>query len=93
MKGLLNFIGAVLTVFMVIWDILEILVIPILFTIIGILNSFPKEYYLISIGGYFALFIVAEIAARLIFKALDKRYTPILERKLRKYFDKSSKND
>ena len=93
MKGLLNFIGAVLTVFMVIWDILEILAIPILFTIIGILNSFPKEYYLISIGGYFALFIVAEIAARLIFKALDKRYTPILERKLRKYFDKSSKND
>ena len=93
MKGLLNFIGAVLTVFMVIWDILEILAIPILFTVIGILNSFPKEYYLISIGGYFALFIVAEIAARLIFKALDKRYTPILERKLRKYFDKSSKND
>ena len=93
MKGLLNFIGAGLTVFMVIWDILEILAIPILFTIIGILNSFPKEYYLISIGGYFALFIVAEIAARLIFKALDKRYTPILERKLRKYFDKSSKND
>ena len=93
MKGLLNFIGAVLTVFMVIWDILEILAIPILFTVIGILNSFPKEYYLISIGGYFALFIVAEIAAHLIFKALDKRYTPILERKLRKYFDKSSKND
>ena len=93
MKKFLNFVGNILYVGMVIWDIIEFLAIPALFLVIGLLNSFPWQYYAISIGGYFALFIILEIILHFVFKALDKKYTPLIERKLEKYFDKFSKRD
>ena len=93
MKKFLNFVGNILYVGMVIWDIIEFLAIPALFLVIGLLNSFPWQYYAISIGGYFALFIILEIILHFIFKALDKKYTPLLERKLEKYFKKFSRKD
>ena len=93
MKTFLNFVGNILYVGMVILDIIEFLAIPTLFLVIGLLNSFPWQYYAISIGGYFALFIILEIILHFIFKALDKKYTPLLERKLEKYFNKFSKKD
>ena len=93
MKNFLNFVGNILYVGMVIWDIIEFLAIPALFLVIGLLNSFPWQYYAISIGGYFALFIILEIILHFVFKALDKKYTPLIERKLEKYFDKFSKRD
>lgn len=93
MKKLLGFIANILCIGMVIWDIIEFLALPALFLIIGLLNSFSWQYYAIAIGGYFALFIILEIVLRFIFKALDKKYTPFLERKLEKYFNKFSKED
>ena len=93
MKKLLGFIANILYVGMVIWDITEFLAIPALFLVIGLLNSFPWQYYAISIGGYFALFIILDIILHFVFKALDKKYTPLIERKLEKYFDKFSKRD
>ena len=93
MKNFLNFVGNILYVGMVIWDIIEFLAIPALFLVIGLLNSFPWQYYAISIGGYFAFFIILEIILHFIFKALDKKYTPLLERKLEKYFNKFSRKD
>ena len=93
MKKLLIFIVNILYVGMVIWDIIEFLAIPALFLVIGLLNSFPWQYYAISIGGYFALFIILEIILHFVFKALDKKYTPLIERKLEKHFDKFSKRD
>ena len=93
MKKFLGFIANILHVGMVIWDIIEFLAIPALFLVIGLLNSLPWQYYAISIGGYFALFIILEIILHFVFKALDKKYTPLIERKLKKYFDKSSKID
>lgn len=75
---------------MIIWDIIEFLAIPALFLVIGLLNSFSWQYYAISIGGYFALFVILEIILHFIFKALDKQYTPLIERKLKKYFNKFS---
>ena len=93
MKKLLGFIANILYVGMVIWDIIGFLAIPALFLVIGLLNSVPWQYYAISIGGYFALFIILEIILHFVFKALDKKYTPLIERKLEKYFDKFSKRD
>ena len=93
MKKLLGFIANILYVGMVIWDIIEFLAIPALFLVIGLLNSFPWQYYAISIGGYFALFIILEIILHFVFKALEKKYTPFIERKLEKYLDKFSKRD
>ena len=91
MNKLLNFIGNILYIGMIIFDVIAFLALPALFLIIGLMNSFPWQYYAITIGGYFALFIVLEIILHFIFKALDKKYTPLIERKLEKYFNKFSK--
>ena len=93
MKKLLGFIANILYFGMVICDIIEFLAIPALFLVIGLLNSFPWQYYAISIGGYFALFIILEIILHFVFKALDKKYTPLIKRKLEKYFNKNSNKD
>ena len=91
MNKLLNFIGNILYIGMIIWDVIGFLALPALFLIIGLMNSFPWQYYAITIGGYFALFIVLEIILHFIFKALDKKYTPLVERKLEKYLNKFSR--
>ena len=93
MKKILGFIANILYVGMVIWDIIEFLALPALFLIIGLINSLPWQYYVITVGGYFALFIILEIVLHFIFKALDKKYTPLIERKLEKYFNRFSKED
>ena len=90
MKRFIHFIGIIGTITMVICDIAEFLAIPALFIVIGLLNSYSWLYYAITIGGYIVLFIVAEIIAHFVFKALDKKYTPLIERKLEKYFIKFS---
>ena len=93
MKKLLVLLGNILYIGMILWDIIEFLALPALFLIIGLINSFPWQYYAITIGGYFALFIILEIVLHFIFKALDKKYTPLIERKLKKYFNKFSEKD
>ena len=90
MNRFLHFIGIIGTMIMMICDIAEFLAIPALFIVIGLLNSYSWLYYAITIGGYIVLFIVAEIIAHFVFKALDKKYTPLIERKLEKYFNKFS---
>ena len=87
---ILTFIGNILYIGMIIWDVIGFLTLPALLLIIGLLNSYPWQYYAIAIGGYFALFIVLEIILHFIFKALDKKYTPLIERKLRKYLNRFS---
>ena len=72
MKKLFDLLGNVLYIVMILWDIIEFLALPALFLIIGLINSFPWQYYAISIGGYFALFIISEIVLHFIFKALEK---------------------
>ena len=41
MKKLLGFIANILYTGMVIWDIIEFLALPILFLVLGLINSFP----------------------------------------------------
>ena len=91
MNRLLHFIGVIGTIIMVIWDIVEFLAVPALFVIIGLLNSFSWQYYAITIGGYVVLLLLAKLVAHFVFKALDKKYTPLIERKLEKYFSKLKK--
>ena len=87
MKRILNFFGIILYIGMVLWDVIEFLALPALFLIIGLVNSFPWQYFAITIGGYFALFIALEVILHFVFKALDKKYTPFIERKLEKYWN------
>ena len=88
MKGLLRFIGAIFTVITVIWDILEFLTIPAIFVVIGILNSFSWRYYVITMVGYVVIFALAELIAHSVSSKLDEKYTPLLVKKLEKYFGK-----
>ena len=93
MKKILCIIANILYIGMVIWDTIEFLAIPALFLVIGLLNSFSWQYYAITIVGYFALFIILEIILRFVFKAMDKKYTTFIERKLKKHFNRISKID
>ncbi len=90
MKPFLKLLGIVGTIVMVACDVAEFLAVPALFVIVGILNSFPWQYYAIAIGGYLAIFVAIEITAHLIFKALDKKYTPIIVRKRERYLNTPS---
>ena len=91
MKRLLTCLGIVGTVIMVICDMSEFLAIPAILVVIGILNSLTWQYYVISIGGYVLLFVAAELIAHFVFKSLDKKYSPIIARKLEKYFGSDKK--
>ena len=93
MKKLFDLLLNILYIGTVIWDIIGFLALPALFLVIGLMNSFPWQYYALTIGGYFALSIILEIILHFVSKALDKKYTPFIERKLAKYFDRSSKKD
>ena len=84
----LHIIGIIGTMIMIICDIAEFLAVPALFIVIGLLNSYPWQYYAITIGGYIVLYIVVEIIALFVCKALDKKYTPLIEKKFEKYFNK-----
>ena len=90
MKGFLKFLGIIGSIIMVIWTLVEFLALPALFTVIGLLYKFPWQYYAVTIGGYFILFAIVEIIAHLIFKAIDKKFTPFLERKFNQIFNKTS---
>lgn len=91
MKKIFDFVGGILYIGMIIWDVIEFLAFPVLFLVIGLLNSHPWQYYAIAIGGYFALFIILEIILHFIFKAFNKKYMPFIERKLEKHFNKFEK--
>ncbi|MBE6587873.1 MAG: hypothetical protein E7647_05600 [Ruminococcaceae bacterium] len=88
MKRTFNILGNILIIGMMVWSLLEILALPAFFVFLGVLNSLPWQYYVISIGGYFGLLVIAEIVGYFVVKALDKKYTPFIFRKIRKFFPK-----
>lgn len=93
MKRFLHLIGIIAGIIMVIWDLVELLAVPAILILIGLLNSFPWQYYVIVIGGYLGLFIIGEMIVHFVFKALNKKYTPFIERKLGKISDRFSKKN
>ena len=90
MNRFFHFIGIIGTMIMIICDIAEFLAVPALFIVIGLFNSYPWQYYAIFIGGYIVLFIAAEMIAHFVFKTWNKKYSPLIERKLEKYLNKFS---
>ena len=75
---MLNILNIVFTIIMIIWDLIEFLAAPAFF---------------VTIGRYFLLFIIFEIETHFVFKAIDKKYTPILEKKFEKHFNKFSRRN
>ncbi len=64
----------ILSIILTVWELGEILLLPTLFLLVGILYQLPWQYYAIFIGGYFALLLLGELAIHLIIKALNKKY-------------------
>ena len=84
MKKLLAFMGNILYIGTIICDVIEILVVPVLFSVIGILNQYPWQYYAVSIGGFFAIAIIIQSACHLILKRFEKKYESTLVKLFRK---------
>ena len=90
MKVFLKLLDVIFTIVCVVWNLIEILAIPALFLIIGLLNSFPWQYYAATIGGYFIIAIVIQIICHFIFKHFEKKYESALMRLFEKIFNKKS---
>lgn len=82
MKSFFKFLDVIFTIIIVVWYAVEILAIPALFVVIGVLNNYPWQYYAITIGGFFLLFAIIDIVCYFYLKPL-KRNTP---RFLKEYF-------
>ena len=90
MKVFLKLLDVIFTIVYVVWNLIEILAIPALFLIIGLLNSFPWQYYAATIGGYFIIAIVIQIICHFIFKHFEKKYESALMRLFERIFNKKS---
>ena len=94
LKFLASAIFSILYVFMIVWEILGYLILPVLFVLIGLWNKFSWQYYAVTVGGYFAILLLIDIVIRILFKLFDKKYSSAFERKLEKIFDRFfEKND
>ena len=80
---LLGILGAIV-------ELVEFLFFPLIFLIAGLLLQLPWQYYAITIGGYFALFILGELLLYLIFKRLEKKYSSRFAQKMEKILSKFS---
>ena len=86
MKGILKLFDVIFSVVNVIWNLFEIFAIPVLFIIVGLLNNFPWQYYVATIGGYFIIALVIQTIGHFIFKRFEKRYESALVSLFKKIF-------
>ena len=86
MKAFFKFLEVVFTIVYVIWNLLEILAIPALFIVVGLLNSYPWKYYIATIGGYFIIAILIQTVCHFGFKYFEKRYESALVKLFKKIF-------
>ncbi len=90
MKGFLKLTEIIISVFYVIWNLVEILAIPALFVLIGALNSLPWQYYVATISGYFAIAIIIQIICHFISKRLGIKFARRIEKLFRNSSNKCS---
>lgn len=90
MKGFLKVLDVIFTIVYVIWNLVEILAIPALFVVIGVLNSFSWHYYAVVLGGFFAFAIAVQIICHFVFKRFEKKYETALGRLFERIFKKKS---
>ena len=93
MKGFLNVLGATASVIALLVDIVQLLALPVLFVVIGYLNSYSWQYYLMSVGGYFVLCILIYLVVRMVCRVFDKKFSFLTERILDEIICLISKKD
>ncbi len=90
MKKSAKVLMMLLSILFAIVELVEFLFFPLIFLIAGLLLQLPWQYYAITIGGYFALFILGELLLYLIFKRLEKKYSSRFAQKMEKILSKFS---
>lgn len=84
MKGLLKFFDFILTIIYVIGNLVEILVVPAFFVVVGLVNDLPWQYYMATVGGFFILCILVQIILHFVFKRFEKKYESVLMKLFKK---------
>ena len=74
MKALKIILYIILVPIYIIDTLAEILIVPAIFTLIGVLNSFGRKYYVITIGSYLIFAIILQIILHFVFKRTEKRF-------------------
>ena len=86
MKSLFKFLDILAGIILILMDLLEILVFPALLVLVGLLNSYPWQYYALTIGGYFVIVAVLQLILHLIFRKFEKKYSSAVERLFQRLF-------
>ncbi len=84
MKGFMKFFDFILTIIYVVENLLEILIIPIIFIAVGLLNDLSWQYYIATVGGYFIICIFIQIILHFVFKRFEKKYESFLMKLFKK---------
>lgn len=87
MKALKIILYIILVPIYIIDTLAEILIVPAIFTLIGVLNSFGLKYYVITIGSYLIFAIILQIILHFVFKRTEKRFESRLKRWFPNIFD------
>ena len=87
MNGFWKLANVICAIIYIIEALVEMLAIPAIFLIIGLLNQFPLPYYVVTIGGYLIFGIVIQIICHFVFKYFEKQHRSKLMRQLDKLFN------
>ena len=87
MKSIIKLIGTVCGILIFLWELAEILAIPALLVLIGLLNSFSWQYYAIAIAAYVLIAVIIQVICHLISKRVEKKFESALQRLFHKLFD------
>lgn len=67
-------------------DLLDLLWVPVIFTIVGLIYQVSWQYYIATIGGYFGLVSILELVLRYLVSTPEKKQSTRFFRKLEKMF-------
>ena len=68
----------ILTSIDVVWELAEILLLPTIFVVAGLMYDLSWQYYLATVGGYFAICIIIQIICHFSFKRFEKKFDSAL---------------
>ncbi len=84
MKKVLKIFDFILTIFYVIGELTEILLLPAIFIWAGVLNDLSWQYYAATIGGYFLVCIIIQIILHFVLKHFEKSFKSCLVKLFKK---------
>ena len=79
-----KFTTFLMTYLFIMWNLIELLLAPLIFATVGCIYHVSWQYYMLTIGGYFGVMVVWELLARYVCEDSAKKYHCPFVRKLKK---------